>query len=459
MRLGLALSSSLPAVEGGAPAAARALLAGSSSSSSSTCDVIPLPAASTGSWAFPSHRLSTLGGASVLDVDTTTSEFRVWACDGAVPPPPPESGASGTSAKKDAGASSAASASSVVGRASSLPCVAVDHGAWPPLAAHSQAVWLGSSLGDALLLFDPLSGGYEGWPLRRQNGRTMPRPGQQPLAVGHGPSSPAASSCTRAARRSRDPLRHVSAAAARFDRLYSREARLGRRRRRSHTASSRRNSRRQPSPALPIWVSASPEEGEARPSRRAGGGPFLGLAATPLGQPCPSPTTRRRTSGTTCYSPSSKLGRLLRAPLARGPDLPPLQHVGGGNLQRSPCRTSRARRAERGAAGARAAACRETRWGRAAATAQTIGRMDTARSSRALTIPRATTAWRATSAAGVGRRKRAWPARTRSRCSFSARQAIATTRAPRASSTQLYWIDRNTYEAEPRRVTLPYTTM
>jgi len=69
-----------------------------------------------------------------------------------------------------------------------LPCVAIDHGVWPTLSTHMQAVWLGEALGDTLLLFDEASGKYEVWPVRRTKGRTIPRPGQLPLAAGSWPA-------------------------------------------------------------------------------------------------------------------------------------------------------------------------------------------------------------------------------------------------------------------------------
>ena len=74
------------------------------------------------------------------------------------------------------------------GGGAAMPCVAIDHGLWAPLASHSQAVWLGDGLGDSLLLFDAVSGAYEVWPLRRLPGRTMPRPGQVALARGVWPA-------------------------------------------------------------------------------------------------------------------------------------------------------------------------------------------------------------------------------------------------------------------------------
>ena len=52
-------------------------------------------------------------------------------------------------------------------------------------SAHGQALWLGKTLGDVLLLFDSTTGGYQAWPLRQGTGRTLPRPGQQPQRCRH----------------------------------------------------------------------------------------------------------------------------------------------------------------------------------------------------------------------------------------------------------------------------------
>jgi hypothetical protein len=73
-----------------------------------------------------------------LLTDLATSQFRVWQCEAAVP--------------------SAAAPSATITADGALPCVAVDDGVWPPLSSHGQAVWLGTALGDTLLLFDGVSG-------------------------------------------------------------------------------------------------------------------------------------------------------------------------------------------------------------------------------------------------------------------------------------------------------------
>ena len=65
-----------------------------------------------------------------MDVDT--SEFRVWQCDKAVVAKP--------------------SLDALAMNAGSLPCETIDHGVWLPLKAHGQALWLGKTLGDVLLL-------------------------------------------------------------------------------------------------------------------------------------------------------------------------------------------------------------------------------------------------------------------------------------------------------------------
>ena len=150
-----------------------------SAASAELCDALPQADPSpTASWAFPMHRLSALGGASVLDVDVPTAEFRVWRCQDALP----------AAGKHDARSGAAAFLHAKAAALPMAPCVAIDHGVWPPLSSHPQAVWLGDSLGDALLLFDETSGEYEAWPLRRLADRVMPRPGQRPLASGTWPA-------------------------------------------------------------------------------------------------------------------------------------------------------------------------------------------------------------------------------------------------------------------------------
>ena len=109
----------------------------------------------------------------MLDVDAATAQFRVWDCAASLPSP--------------ATPASAAAAALPATAPAAAACAAVDHGVWPPLASHGQAVWLGGTLGDALLLFDSASGAYEAWPLRRVAGRTLPRPGTRALASGTWP--------------------------------------------------------------------------------------------------------------------------------------------------------------------------------------------------------------------------------------------------------------------------------
>ena len=71
-----------------------------------------------------------------------------------------------------------------------------------------------------------------------------------------------------------------------------------------------------------------------------GGGPFLGLAAAAAsGKPCAFSYHAPTYLGDDLLlsiEPSSGAYCVLRLSRER-PDLPPLQHVGGGNLQRSPC--------------------------------------------------------------------------------------------------------------------------
>ena len=190
--LRLGLPAPLPTTPTAAAAAASAAAVSSTAASAAniaSCDAIPLPPASRSSWAFPSHRLSSLGGTSLLDVDVSTSQFRVWDCLEAVPPAPTPASAAAAAAASSTDpppnpAPDAATVDGTSGADAATACVAVDHGVWPPLSSHSQAVWLGPTLSDTLLLFDGVTGRYEVWPLRTTRERTMPRPGQRALAAG-----------------------------------------------------------------------------------------------------------------------------------------------------------------------------------------------------------------------------------------------------------------------------------
>jgi hypothetical protein len=158
------------------PASAGATLASGAlggAAAGTSCDSLPLLPYLTAPWAFPAHRLHSLGRAMVLDVDPLTAIFRVWKCDGALP----------AAILPTVGDAPITPPITTKARPS-VPCVAIDNGVWPPLASHEQAVWLGDALGDAVLLFAPLSGAYEVWPVRQIAARVMPRPGQRALAAG-----------------------------------------------------------------------------------------------------------------------------------------------------------------------------------------------------------------------------------------------------------------------------------
>ena len=264
----------------------------------SSCDAIPLPAQRIATWPFASHRLSSLGGSTILDVDVDTSEFRVWQCDKAVVAKP--------------------SLDALAMNAGSLPCETIDHGVWLPLKAHGQALWLGKTLGDVLLLFDSTTGGYQAWPLRQGTGRTLPRPGQQPLAVGTWPS-----------------LIGWTLVYAGGSTLVALDPTSG-----NYEVLLLDSSAFQP-PLTPRKSS------EAAPTL-----PYGKLSSGTLGQPTTAASDGSgadRPCAFSYHSPSY-LGDDLLLSVEPGsgqycilhlnreqPSLPPLEHVGGGNLMRKPC--------------------------------------------------------------------------------------------------------------------------
>ena len=300
----------------------------------------------------------------------------------------------------------------------------------------------GPSLGDALLLFDTQRR-LRGVAAEAADGERCPARPAAPRRA-HGPSSPAASSCTRAARRfSRwTPPPYVSAAAARFDRL--RAAREARPADAPPTVAYGVASGTLGDPtiasAADLGERTSSREGEAAAVTEGGRAPGASRRR-PLGQAVRLLLPRADVPGTTCYfiEPSSGAYCVLRsrgAPTCRC-----------STLAAATCEVavrarvvSRARaRKDAACAAAAAHACRR-RVGRAAAAHHwTYGYC---RSSRA--HHSTTTAWRATSAAGVGRRKRAGRLARAAAALQCPVHRYDTCAARIVNATVL---DRNTYEA------------
>ena len=334
--LRLALPAPLPTTPAASAVLNAALISSTAAAAAaiSTCDAIPLPAAKQGSWAFPSHRLSSLGGTAVLDVDVETSQFRVWECARAVPPPATPALDAAAAVIAAAGEKLPAVATAVAATAvdAALPCVAVDHGVWPPLSAHAQAVWLGPTLDDALLLFDDVSGHYEAWPLRRLKPRTMPRPGQRALAGGTwsrliGRTLVHAGGST---------LLALEPSTGRYELLLLDSS--------AFLAPAKPRLANEPPPTISYGQLASGTLGNPTTAAAADVGlrpqPSAAAAAAPIPpRPCAFAYHSPSYLGDdllVSIDPASGSYCMLRLSREK-PQLPPLEHVGGGNLHRAPC--------------------------------------------------------------------------------------------------------------------------